>query len=78
MGEQQKEMYFENFKQSSVDLFSTSQYKIGASISSHLEQVLEAMMPTAVFSVGIVSVRTPVSFLQVVVLPRLSPRLEIS
>lgn len=78
MGEQEKEMYFENFKQSSVDLTSISQYKIGASISSPLKQVLEAMMPTLVFSVDVVSVRTPVTFLQVIVLPHLSPRLEIS
>lgn len=78
MGEQQKEMYFENFKLSSVDLISTSQYKIGASVLSRLEQVLQAMIPTAVLSVDMGSVRTPVTFLQVVVLPHLSPRSEIS
>ena len=71
-------MYFENFKQSSVDLTSISRYKIGASISSLLELMLEAMMPTLAFSVDIVSVRTPVTFLQVILLLRLFPRLEIS
>ena len=78
MGEQQKEMYFENFKQSSVDLISISQYKMGAPISSSLKQVLEVMMSTIIFSVGIVSVRAPVNFFKVIVLPHLSPKLEIS
>lgn len=77
-GEQEKEMYFENFKQSSVISTSVSQYKIGALHFLPFETGARGDDAHCLHSVDIVSVRTPVTFLQAIVLPHLSPRLELT